>query len=75
MKWYSDPLETYKIWVKKEIMNKSINGLIEVPMLKKSLKYHAICIQDLKLNISNISHNNCAGCKLICFKAGPYEHT
>lgn len=55
-------------------MNKSINGLTEV-FVKKSLKYHAICIQDLKLNISNISHNNCAGCILICFKSGPYEHT
>ena len=38
------------------MIDKSINGLIEVSMFKTTLKYRAICIQDLNMITSNILH-------------------
>lgn len=38
------------------IINESINGLIEVSMFKTTLRYHAICMQDLNMIISKILH-------------------
>lgn len=54
VKWHSDILGINEN-MSEEMINKSINGLIEVSMFK-TLKYHAICIQDLNMITSNILH-------------------